>query len=526
MMTSVLAQPSTHNRVSVLVSERFWLALIFGIGASLRLYGLEFQSLWQDEGLQYYVATHNSIGELFRQRLSFHPPLSFMVNHCFLLLGDSDFLVRLPSALFGIASLPVLYLLARDLTSRQAAIFSVFVLALSPFHIWYSQEGRMYSQLMFFSLLSSVLLLQALRRAKASWWIYYTVVSAAGMYTHVFMGFTLAAHFLWIIMYYRRHVLPLITTGFAVALIFFPWILFLPWVTGFARNVSAHGLAIGLASDGRAGFTWATVPYTLFTYGAGFSLGPSVAELHADKSIESILTFLPSIAVVMSVFVVLLSIGVWKINKCFGVREGMFCFLGLLIPLVGTAIYSLTPRATFNVRYTVIAFPFFCLLIGTALTFLNRANKSFQTLAVLAVTGISAGSIYNHFTNPRYAKEDIRSAVAFWRHKAGNEALLAVGSIYPAQRYVGNSDAKRLFLIGTNSDEIVPRIERIFLKENTSSAYVVVARDWDKSSETAIRNALSGTVERTFPGAKLFRVSRPGIVEFSDASPKPAAFRH
>ncbi len=175
-MTSQLAQQPTQERASVLKSEGFWLALIFGVGASLRLYGLDFQSLWQDEGLQYYVATQNSIGELFQQTRSFHPPLSFIVNHLFLLLGDSDFLLRLPSALFGIASLPVLYVLARDLTSKKAAVFAVFVLALSPFHIWYSQEARMYSQLLFLSLLSSVLLLQALRRGEVTWWIYYVLV--------------------------------------------------------------------------------------------------------------------------------------------------------------------------------------------------------------------------------------------------------------------------------------------------------------------------------------------------------------
>src|SRR5499426_2866305 len=154
MMTSELVQQPAQKRASVVKSEGFWLALIFGVGASLRLYGLEFQSLWQDEGFQYYIATQNSMGKLFQQSLSFHPPLSFIVNHLFLLLGDSDFLLRLLSTLCGIASLPILYVLGRELTSKKAAVFAVFVLAFSPFHIWYSQEARMYSQLLFLSLLS------------------------------------------------------------------------------------------------------------------------------------------------------------------------------------------------------------------------------------------------------------------------------------------------------------------------------------------------------------------------------------
>ena len=526
MMTSELVQQPAQKRASVVKSEGFWLALIFGVGTGLRLYGLEFQSLWQDEGLQFYVATQNSFSELFHQTRSFHPPLSFIVNHLFLLLGDSDFLLRLPSALCGIASLPILYVLGRELTSKEATVFAVFVLALSPFHIWYSQDARMYSQLMFLSLLSSVLLLQALRRGKVSWWFYYVLVSAAGMYTHVFVGLALAAQFLWVALYYRRQLRPIIVGGLAVALLFLPWALFLPWLTGFARNVSAHGLVLGLASDGRAGFTWAAVPYTLFVYAAGFSLGPSVAELHMDKGLRLILTFLPSITVVMSIFLVVLGIGIWALNKCFGARAAMFCLLGFFVPLVGASVYSLTPNATFNVRYTVSAFPYFCLFIGTALAYVVGANKVLGAGAVLAVIGISSASLYSHFTNPRYAKEDIRSAVAFWQQTEGDGALIAIGSPYPAHRYVGASDANRLFLIGTSSNEIVPRIEQVFLKQNTSSAYVVLARDWDKSRETAIRNAFAGTLERSFPGVKVFRISRPRAFQISDVSGKPAAARH
>src|SRR5262249_33711851 len=174
------------------------------------------------------------------------------------------------------------------------------------------------------------------------------------------------------------------------------------------------------------------------------------------------------------------------IKKRFGARAAMFCLLGFSIPLVGTALYSLTPRAGFNVRYTITAFPYFCLLVGTAVATLARANKTFGALAVVALIGISAASLYNHFTNPRYAKEDIRSAVAFWQQAGDKEPLLAIGSIYPAQRYVGASEAKCHFLIGTTSNEIVPRINQVFLKQNKTSAYVVLARDWDKSGEIAI----------------------------------------
>ena len=486
-------------------TSALWLCLIVGVGGFLRLYGLEFHSLWQDEGLQYYVATQNSLGELFQQRRSFHPPLSFMINHVFLVFGGSDFLLRLPSALFGMASLPLMYVLARDLTSKREAVFAVLVLALSPFHIWYSQEGRMYSQLLFVSLLSSVILMQALKRGQARWWFYYAIVSAAGIYTHVFMLLGLLVHFLWLLLYERRYLPALMATSVVVALLFLPWALTLPWIGHFARSVSKVGLVVVPASAGRAGFTLAAVPYTFFVYAAGFSLGPTVAELHGNRSAELILRFLPSILLVTSVFAILWATGLWAICRRFGARPLGFCLLGLFVPLAGVVVYSLTPRATFNVRYTVMAFPYFCLFVGTGLAYLFSIKKVLGAAAVLTVIGISSVSVYNHFANPRYTKENIKSAVGFWRQQAQDEPLLAIGSTWSARRYVGVSEAEHVHIVG--GKDIVAAIDQVLTAQNTSSAYVSLARDWNQAREIAISKAFSTQV-KSYPGVKLLKISR------------------
>jgi hypothetical protein len=265
------------------------------------------------------------------------------------------------------------------------------------------------------------------------------------------------------------------------------------------------------------------VPYTLFVYGAGFSLGPSVAELHADKSLAFIINFLPSLAIVTVVVLGLVSVGIRVINKAFGARVGIFCLNGLLIPMLGTAAYSLTPNGTYNVRYTIIAFPFFCLLAGTALEFLTCARKRLGLFIFVALISISASSFYNRLTNARYANEDIRSAVNFWRQAGGKEPLLAIGSMDPTRRYVGGSQEQRLFLVGNSTTDMQHRIQKVLALQNISSAYVVVARDWNRRAEIAIRNAFQGTLEGSFPGVKVFRILRPRTLQVSDASPMPAA---
>jgi len=142
---------------------------------------------------------------------------------------------------------------------------------------------------------------------------------------------------------------------------------------------------------------------------------------------------------------------------------------------------------------------------------------------MLAVIGVFSASTYNHFTNPRYAKEDIRSAVTFWRQAGRLEPLLAIGSLWTTQRYLNSAEEKRLFFVGDSDSDVVSSIEKVFSTQSASSVYVLLTRDWSQAKETAIRNAFGITQERAYPGVKIFRISSPRKIEFSDASPKPAA---
>ena len=221
-----MASAATGRESPPVERERIWLCLIILVGAALRLYRLDSQSLWQDEGLQYFVASAENIGAVLDRTWwrTWHPPFSFFIHHLFLLAGDSDFFLRLPSALFGIGSLPLCYVLFKRLAAAPTAAFAVLVLTVSPFHIWYSQEGRMYAQLLFFFLLSSVILLQALERGRWQWWVFYALAVAAGMFTHVMMAFGVLANVLWVLLYHRRHLFHLIVSGAMAALLFLPWV--------------------------------------------------------------------------------------------------------------------------------------------------------------------------------------------------------------------------------------------------------------------------------------------------------------
>jgi uncharacterized membrane protein len=60
-------------------------------------------------------------------------------------LGSEEWVLRLPSALVGLLSIYLLYRLGSALFDRLTGLAAALLLAVSPFHVWYSQEARMYA---------------------------------------------------------------------------------------------------------------------------------------------------------------------------------------------------------------------------------------------------------------------------------------------------------------------------------------------------------------------------------------------
>lgn len=150
------------------------LTLVFILAAALRLFALSAADPLGDEVLYGFraiglmdfdaAALQTTPLEWFDPdipvwtNLSFHdhPPLVFLIQHFFLrLFGENNFAFRLPSALFGIASVYLIYLLARRLfVSRAAPLLAAALLAVTVNHTFISRVGLQESIVIFFILLT------------------------------------------------------------------------------------------------------------------------------------------------------------------------------------------------------------------------------------------------------------------------------------------------------------------------------------------------------------------------------------
>jgi uncharacterized membrane protein len=76
----------------------------------------------------------------------YHPPLYSTFSFLWLrVFGDSELSIRVPPLLFGLATIVLTYVLARRWFGPEGALLPAVLLALSPVHVWYSQEARAYS---------------------------------------------------------------------------------------------------------------------------------------------------------------------------------------------------------------------------------------------------------------------------------------------------------------------------------------------------------------------------------------------
>ena len=421
-------------------SGRVYLALglITFLAGFLRFYRLGHQSLWMDEVLT-VLSSHTSLGNVL-----FDPPVDPNVPPLYYLLmatlqgfGDREIALRAPSAIAGILSVPLLYWVARAWLGK-AALVAALLLAVSPLHLWYSQEARPYAFLMFLGLVAVRFLQRALDSPRARGArVGFAVAAAAAFYVHtVAIAFVAALALSVLLVVPGRERRSWLVTFTAVAVMALPgvWLLL-----RIPPTVSANPFYI---------FNPAHLAYTLWTFAAGYSLGPNLIELRND-GLGSVRRSLVLILPIMGLFITLLALGALRLWRA---RRDALPLLvpWAVIPIAFVVLGSLITTHPYNVRYTLLALPPTLMLLASGThAFSMRPMRIAATGLVLVV---SAASLWNYYTDPRYYRDDNRGAAAFIRATATPSELVIVSAAYsrvPLRHYLGETPVK---LVGYPGD--------------------------------------------------------------------------
>lgn len=169
-----------------------WLALLLLIlfTALLRFYDLDRMGLWRDEAWSWYQSSGTLMDVINRTAADNYPPLhNFILNLTMRLFGDSETALRAPSALLGTLAVWLTYRTGTVLWDRQTGVVAGLLLMLSGFHVWYSQEARMYGLLSCTAVFYLLTTIHTIDKPSRRWLAANGLAGILLLYSHVYGSF-------------------------------------------------------------------------------------------------------------------------------------------------------------------------------------------------------------------------------------------------------------------------------------------------------------------------------------------------
>lgn len=372
--------------------------LILAVGFILRLINLN-QGLWLDEATQAILSQGSITSIIFQRGVDFHPPLSYLIMHFWIKLATFEVWLRLLSVIFGVATVWVVYILTKDLFERQVALWASLFLTLSPYHIYYSQEVRMYAQSTFFASISFYFLHKLLKSSNLIYSFGYILSTASLLYTH-YDGFLLIpAQFFYILLNHKKNLKKFILN---LLLIFLLW---LPWLPQFIIQLK-NGLGIDQYLPGWRDVLslpfYKALPVTFFKFTFG------------RIEFENTLPFL----IVGTIILLIVSLTFFKIIKKLTDSKYQILFLWLFIPLGVSAVISFKIPLNQPFRLLFTLPPFYILLCLGLMSFGKFKNIFIALLLSITILGLSL-----YHTNPKYQREDWKGAAQFLATRLNQNSL-------------------------------------------------------------------------------------------------------
>lgn len=400
-------------------SERPILLGILLLAFALRLYRLADSNVWWDEGWSIWLA-RRSLGEIaLITAADEHPPLHYFLLHFWdRWVGQEAYLVRFSSLALALLTVALLYRLGRAVTDGKVGLLAALLLAISRFHIWWSQEIKMYSLAALLSLLSLYLFLRLRRGAGWALWASFVLVNALALYTHYLTLLILLAENLTFLL------LSLRKDNFKA--------LFWPWFSAQGATFALFAPWLYLALTHPA--SWRSPPP--FHFPLFLRLSATVLSLGVTVDIEPL--FWPAMA-----FLLLALLGLIPLFRGEErARQGsLLLLMAVGLPPLIIYLLSLPPATSFyaakvEARYLLIFLPPFLLLLAQGLRWLGRRLWPLG-LATLLFVLASLGYTLKDYYADRWLRDDYATLAgyvrSYWRE--GDGVVLDTDFAWPVFLY-------------------------------------------------------------------------------------------
>jgi len=372
---------------------RILFIIIIILASSLILVGITHESLSQDE-----LHTLGTSGKDIKNAFSadIHPPLYYVLMHFWgRIFGFSDFSLRFPSVIFGVLSVIVTFMLARELFNQKIALLSSYLIGMSEFAIFYSKEAKQYTMLLFLATLSTYYFVKFLKNKKANNFL-YLLVSVLAIYTHYYFIFVIFLHNLLFLLFYDKNKLwHLAKTQFLILLLFIPQLICFVQQAIFISSNSWYGnsLRIKALPSMLESFNNQTGNLGLFILGFFFLVG-------------------------------LFDLIKYNKNKKIIVKKSSLIMLTMFVgPFLLSIITSLILFNTFGMaRFFIYILPPYYIIISKGI--LKIKNKKLLTFVLIIITLLFGQSIYTQLTTN--CKTEWKEAAHFLEQNANYDDIIVI----------------------------------------------------------------------------------------------------
>jgi len=420
--------------------ETLSFVVILALAALLRLYGLGNKSFWVDE--IFAVERSHSL----RQAVAYcwwnhEPPLRYFLVHYLMRLHPPELATRLPSFLFGVATIGLLWHLVRHLFGVRAALVAAFLLAVSPWHIEQCQDARMYAVMMFLWTLSLVLFFGALENpGQPLWWPALAIVHGVNFNLSYLTVFVLGAEALtfvgWLAVRKWREGNRFALKPYALGALIFAGF-FGPCVAfWFDPLLDVFGRYTGVRAVGVSAATRAMNAFVRVEWPAEFGMPFFISLL--DRLLAAEMAWRILALVGLSAGLVLC----WRKSPVF-VWIAALSFLLALVAIRFTSMrHFVAPRYVFHLLlFSIVASAVAMVALADAILSWAGPAKRRQAMVGLAVASAAAMALYAPILirQLRGERQDWRSACRFLAENAKRDDLILTGpwGTDQAVRYYG-----------------------------------------------------------------------------------------
>ncbi len=407
----------------------FFLFAFLAASLAINISNLYDQSIRLDESQSIWFSTKPLFNVLQIAAEDVHMPLYYVLLHIWLqIFGVNIPVARTLSLIFFMATLPVLFLLAKESANYKTAVLSIVFFALSPFVVWYSSETRMYTLFIFITILSSLYFLRFIKTMGKGSRIPLFLTTLVGMYTHYFYWFVIASQSLYVFYIYIVDVVKRRNIG-----------------RTFQESIKASlDLVLNYLLQLTAAIFF-VMPWLFFflSQGAGSNMQPQIAQPTSYTIFETFVNFLfgfqsPS---VLSFFISLWPLFTILIFLLFTAHKKMelgntsyFVFL-TTIPIALAVLISFI-KPVYLPRYFIFITPALFYLIAKGVV--NLTGRTYSVSVVIIVLMMFGFMTFQNVSANTPAKENYVYAAEYLEEKAEPQDIIVITppfTIYPLEYY-------------------------------------------------------------------------------------------